>query len=289
VIVYYNGDFCEEGALVAYNDRGFLLGDGIFETILVQQGVALFLERHMERLLYSCRELKIPFNMSTDKIIDLITELGIQNKNDLNYCSVRITVTRGPSMRGLKIPNPQNINPTLMIVLGVAEKAPSKWRYIVSDRRRFSKGLYARHKSLNYLENIMARDDAETSGANEAILLNEHNHIVCGSASNIFLLKENGILVTPAISQGALPGITRQCVLDCANAKKIECEEGIITIGDIETGLLFFTNSLIGIVPAEQEVSNVFKQDLKVIRSGYEKICANEMAMKTTGEQNAEF
>ncbi len=254
-MIYINGTYHtinDENHFIDVRDRGFLLGDGIFETILVHDGQPVFLQDHIDRLNEACIFLKIPVRLDLSEVTQIISRLYSDlDATDLD-CSARITVSRGVGARGLLLPDETSSSPTLVISIDPIPKSAEKFTYKISDFRRAETSLSARFKTLNYLDNIMARNDAASSGFNEAIMCNSHGRIACGSYTNVFLIDEEGGVRTPALSEGALDGITRRRILSLAPSLNIPIVEGKIEVQQIQSNGCFFSNSLIGIVPDEQ-------------------------------------
>ena len=254
-MIYINGSYHtinDENHFIDVRDRGFLLGDGIFETILVHDGQPVFLQDHIDRLNEACIFLKIPMSLDLPEVTQIISHLHSGMGNNHIECSARISVSRGMGARGLLFPDKAVSSPTLVISIDPIAKSAAKFTYKIRDYRRAETSLSARFKTLNYLDNIMARNDAASSGFNEAIMCNSHGRIACGSYTNIFLIDEEGCVRTPALSEGALNGITRRKILSLAKGLNIPIVEGKIEVQHIQSNGCFFSNSLIGIVPDER-------------------------------------
>lgn len=249
MIIWINGELMdEEDVRIAPNDRGFLLGDGLFETLLARQGRLAFLDAHVIRLSAGGNILGIPMPASTRHLAIacgmLLEANGLTNAP---RTALRITLTRGPGPRGL-LP-PENPTPTLMITASESPVPAATQSAILATPRRNALSPVSRLKALPYLDNLLAREEARSRGAGEALMLDTSGHLACASVANIFLW-EGDRLVTPAEECGILPGITRAAVLELAERMKIEVAEDMIAPQRLaRADGAFLTNSLIGLMP----------------------------------------
>ena len=185
------------------DDRGFLLGDGVFETLRGTRN----LTRHLHRLRDGAALLGIEPCWTDEEISAGV--IAVLNGQD---AAVRITLSRGPGGRGV-LPLPGTA-PTLLITAGILPGALPPARLIVAQcTRRNEHSPLSRIKSLNYLDSILARQEAVAAGADDAILRNTAGDVAEATAANLFVLR-SGAWVTPAVSDGALPGITRALLLE---------------------------------------------------------------------------
>ncbi len=270
-MIYLNGHFLTETeAKIDPADRGFLLADGLFETMKAYKGKIFYLEEHWQRFKKSAQFLDIDIPVSRDELEKIIDDLLLKNNLLQENASVRLTLTRGNSPRGL-LP-PPNLKPTILLAAFPCSACIAKpiSTYIVSIRRNEFSPL-ANIKSLNYLDNVLARKEAANHFADEAILLNSKGNIVEASAANIFVVTNADKIITPALSEGALPGITRQIVINLAKKLNIPLFETSITLEDIEKSReIFLTNSLIGIQVAHMlnkqamDIQNTTVKKLKI-------------------------
>ncbi len=247
-MIFLNGRLVgPRDARIDPRDRGLLLGDGLFETLLCRSGRPLDLAPHYRRLATGARKLGIPLALTEDEAARAIANLLDAEALTDGTAALRITLTRGPGARGL-LP-PRDSNPTVMIsaeawsrpVLGPAAAV------IAAGVRRNEHSPCASLKTLNYLDNVMARREAEERGADEALMLNTEGRLSCGSASNLFLVLDER-LATPPLADGALPGITRAEILEMAPRLGIEVEERPLPAEALAAARgLFVTNSLIGL------------------------------------------
>jgi len=200
----------EEEARIAPNDRGFTLADGLFETLRVRGGKPLRLGAHLARLHAGAGALGIPIPRS-DK--DIGEAMGaILAANGLADGMLRLTLTRGPGPRGLLAPVEPHPTLLLSVAANAPEPPPAK-AIIATVTRRNEFSPASRFKTLNYLDNVLARREAERKGADDAILLNSQGRLVESTIANLFLVIDGDVL-TPPVSEGALPGVMRAEVID---------------------------------------------------------------------------
>ncbi|HVJ54578.1 MAG TPA: aminotransferase class IV [Aliidongia sp.] len=208
--VWLNGGLLAAAAGIDPADRGFTLGDGLFETIRARSGTASHLDRHLRRLRGAAAFLGIPLPWSNAEIEDAIGALMIAE--DRGEAALRLTLSRGPGPRGI-LP-PERPAPTLLITAGPLPPAAPPARLIFAAvTRRNELSPLSRLKTLNYLDNILARREAAARGADDAILLNTVGRLAESSIANLFVLK-HGVWHTPPVADGALPGIARSLLLE---------------------------------------------------------------------------
>ena len=229
--------------VICHNDRGFLFGDGLFETIKVEKGSLLFFYEHYSRLSKSAEKLGIPFNTS-------ILELKIQCKqlleiNNLRKAAIRVTLTRGNTPRGIQILYLVSSNLLITAVPYIELNIHSTaW---ITDIRRNEYSLLPQLKTLNFLESILSRQQAKEKGYAEGIMLNTKGAVTETSVGNLFAVINHKIF-TPKIEDGLLPGIVRQIIINIAIKKGIPLEEKTLYPEDLlKATELFQTNSLIEI------------------------------------------
>src|ERR1700737_2558338 len=262
--IYIDGKFYAEGdAKVSVFDHGLLYGDGIFEGIRFYNGRVFRLEEHLARLWDSARSicLEIPMTMSemTDALLETIRQ------NDLRDGYIRLLVTRGVGNLGL---NPaQCKRPSVIIIVAtIALYSPEFYAkgltVVTCATRRTSPGaLNPAVKSLNYLNNVMARIEANLAGADEALMLNDAGNVAECTADNIFVVKR-GQIFTPPIAASALRGITRLVVFEMAAELGIKITETDITRHDVFIAdECFLTGTAAELIP-------VIKADGRVIGNG---------------------
>jgi len=233
--------------------RSLFYGEGLFETFRWLGAPPVFLKKHIDRMKRGAEFLKIPFPDKQN--IKNAVEDSV-NKSGVKDAYVKICVLcAGP----LKFYKPANEVQVLVMVREY--EAPKKYvRAHVVPFKRISSSPLSRIKSINYLENVLARREAERMGYDEAIFLNERGEVAEGSSTNIFWVKL-GVLHTPALECGLLPGITRETLISLAPKLGLEVKEGKFNLNEILTSQgAFFTNSLIGITA----ITEIDKAELTV-------------------------
>lgn len=194
-------------------DRGLLLGDGVFETLAVTDGRPLRLAAHLARLRAGAAVIGLPLALSDEDLAAAMAAL--LGATGSKAGSLRLTVTRGVGPRGL--PPPPEPKPTIMLTAGgVPPETPANLIVAQSTRRNEHSPL-SRIKSLNYLDNIIARMEAQRAGADDALLLNTAGRVAEASAACLFWVKGGG-LFTPPIEEGALPGVRRAAIISAMGA-----------------------------------------------------------------------
>jgi branched-chain amino acid aminotransferase group I len=248
-IVYLNGSLMPRSqARISALDYGFLYGFGLFETMRAYEGQVFLLDRHLSRLARSAEILGLPIGVSDLEEAVMAT---IQ-ANQLSEARIRISISIG---EGGMAPDPSTCQkPTVLVLAGHYQPYPEQvyqkgFRAVVSSIRRNSQSPLARLKSANYLESILARQEARKAGADEALCLNEKGLLAEASMSNIFLVT-NGTLRTPGQGSGILPGITREVVLELASQLGINTLERDTRLEELfHAQEAFLTNSLIEVMP----------------------------------------
>lgn len=250
--IYLNGKYVSrEEARVSVFDHGLLYGDGVFEGIRVYDGCIFRLREHLERLYRGAQGIQLTIPLSADEMQDVVVETVRLNEKRDAY--IRLVVTRGDGDLGLspsKCPQP-----TLFVIVDDIGIYPEKVyregvEVIISDIRRVPAScINPEWKTLNYMNNILAKLDGERKGYQEVIMLNMDGEVAEGSSDNIFIL-DGSRLRTPATPYGALPGITRGAVLDIAREQGIPAEEGKIRPEDLYSAEeCFLTGTAAELVP----------------------------------------
>jgi len=249
--IYQNGFYLDENrAHVSLSDRGFLAGEGAFETLRAYQGHVIFFEEHFKRLHDSTQTLGLKFPVSNARLKFLVDEM--MNMNKLSDAVVRIYISsEGTSLGDLDSP-PKQVN--LIISCLPFESFPAKFyeegisTILIKDVLAES-GILARIKSLNYLSRLLARRQARSQGAFEGILLNGEGRIAEGSGSNLFIVRKERVF-TPPLEEGALPGVTRSQIFRIAEKEKIPLDEKPIALEDLhEAEEIFLTSTLKEVMP----------------------------------------
>ncbi len=248
MVVFLNGRFlAEEAALVSVFDRGFLYGDGLFESLRVVRGQPFLWDTHMERFTHGAHVLKLRPPLTSVEMRHAAERLV--QLNTLPDAVLRITLTRGPGPRGY---SPRGADrPTLAMTLHAAPgpdaKMPTGVRLITSSFRVSADDPLANVKTCNKLPHILARAEADAAGADDALLLNTRGHLAEATASNLFWLSGD-VLLTPPSRAGALMGITRGVVFELARKLGLETGEvdGMPAVLRQAAGVIL-TNSVSGI------------------------------------------
>ena len=262
--IYIDGKFYPEAnAKVSVFDHGLLYGDGIFEGIRFYNGRVFRLEQHLERLWNSARSICLDIPMTRQEMTEALLETIRQNHLRDGY--IRLVVTRGVGNLGL---NPEQCkNPSVIIIAAtIALYHEDFYRkglsiVTVATRRSNPASLNPAVKSLNYLNNVMARIEANLASADEALMLNDAGNVAECTADNVFIIK-HGQIFTPPTTAGALQGITRSVVSDIAGEFDIKVIEADFTRHDIFVAdECFLTGTAAEIVP-------VVKADGRIIGNG---------------------
>ncbi len=224
----------EQKAKVSVFDHGLLYGDGVFEGIRAYHGRVFKLKEHIDRLFYSAKAILLEIPMSPAELMQ--ATVGTIKANKLRDAYVRLVVTRGVGNLGL---NPRSCKqPTVFIIAGKIQVYPEALYaqgmeiVTVPTVRNLHSALNPAIKSLNYLNNILAKIEANNAGVEEAVMLNSEGFVAECTADNLFILK-NGELLTPPLSAGALYGITRGTVMDLAAQAGMKVSEPNLTRYDL--------------------------------------------------------
>jgi branched-chain amino acid aminotransferase len=248
MLVFLNGRFVPESqAVVPINDRGFVYGDGLFETMRVVNDRPFRLAQHLGRMARGADFLKIRFPFTLDELQDLAGQLIRKNKTP--DAILRVTLTRGPGERGY---TPQtNGKPTLVMTLHAAPslEKTNQWSLATSSFRVPAADPLAAFKTMNKLTHIMARIEAIENGADEALLMNTDGEVAETASGNLFWVSRNRVCTVPT-SSGALPGITRAVVLEICRSLGLQTNQRVIKPGALrKADGIFITQSAFGIVP----------------------------------------
>jgi branched-chain amino acid aminotransferase len=251
--IYIDGQFYDkENAKISVFDHGLLYGDGVFEGIRFYNGRVFRLEEHIDRLFDSARAIALNIGMDKSAVIEATLETIRQNNLQDGY--IRLVVTRGVGDLGLNpmlCPKASIFVIASKITLYSADKYENGLDVVTCATRRIPHGaLSPMVKSLNYLNNVMAKIEAQNAGAGEGLMLNEQGFVSECTGDNIFIIK-NGVITTPPISSGALAGVTRSVVFDLAAEFSIPIHEPMMTRYDIFTAdECFLTGTAAEIIPA---------------------------------------
>jgi len=221
-------------ATVSVFDHGLLYGDGVFEGLRFYNGKTFMLEAHLQRLMDSAVGIGLQIPHSSEQIALAIEQLVKAYPGDSGY--LRLVVTRGEGSLGI---DPRKCaRPNLFIiadelaVMDVTDAAQGVRLHVAQTRRTPAQCLDPQVKSLNYLNNILARMEASRAGCDEALMLNMDGYVSEGSVDNVFIVVD-GALKTPPLEDGMLAGITRAVVLDVAARAGIPCEQVSLRVNDL--------------------------------------------------------
>jgi branched-chain amino acid aminotransferase len=257
----------ESEANISIRDTGLLHAAGVFTTMRSYGGKVFRLAEHLRRLRDSCEALFIPLQYKDERLSEVVDELLA--RNELADARLRLTVTRGTAQQ-----DPLHgmiLQPTVFLTAAPLEAYPAEFyakgmTVIALDEQKLNPyDLQAGHKTLNYFSRLAALREANRRGGGEALWFNVHNYLQSGSISNVFIVKA-GTLITPPTNEelrdpavaaataypksNVLPGITRQAVIDIANAANIAVKLSSVTVAEaLEADEIFLTNSIMGIMP----------------------------------------
>jgi len=252
VLIYLDGKLVPKSeATVSVFDHGFLYGDGVFEGIRVYEGNVFRLAEHVDRLYESARTISLHVPLERAEMIEAVRRTVAANEKADAY--VRVVVSRGPGDLGIDPAKCRKA--TVVIIVDTIAMYPREvYDYGIdlvtaSVRRIPAESLDPRVKSLNYLNNILARLEARNAGCVEAIMLNHQGLVAECTGDNLFVVK-HGRVETPALTQGALAGITRQVVMEIAHAVGVEARETELALHDVyNADECFLTGTAAEIVP----------------------------------------
>ena len=262
--VYINGRLVDkEDAKVSVYDHGLLYGDGVFEGLRSYSGKVFRLDRHLDRLYESARAIWLEIPIKQSDLAKAVNDT--LRANSLEDAYIRLVVTRGAGSLGLdpnRTSDPQVIIITDKIALYPAELYERGLDIITASTiRNHPAALSPRIKSLNYLNNILAKIEGLQAGCIEALMLNTKGEVAECTGDNIFLVR-GGVLLTPPLDAGILEGVTRDAVIELARESKIEVRETALTKHDVYVAdECFLTGTAAEVIP-------VVKVDGRVIGPG---------------------
>ncbi|HHT9111642.1 MAG TPA: aminodeoxychorismate lyase [Candidatus Brocadiaceae bacterium] len=252
--VFLNDTIVEDtaGHLSTY-DRGFLYGDGLFETVRAYSKKPFRLDDHIERLSNSAKYLEIPFLQTTQKIHNIIEQL--LELNNVTDAYIRMTLSRGWGVNGF-FPA-QKCYPTFVVHVKEISLYPDAlyktgMSLIISPVRRSTSCPISRHKTLSYLTNYLQKKEAIQRGVHDVLILDTDGYIAECSVSNIFIV-EKGVVITPSLMANILPGVTRKIVMELCTKNGIHVSEELFGLERVlNADEIFLTNSLMEIMPVSQ-------------------------------------
>jgi aminodeoxychorismate lyase len=248
MIAFLNGEFLPESrAVISVNDRGFLYGDGLFETTRVVGGKPFRIAQHLERLVRGADFLKIKLPFTPKEIQKFAGQLIAQNL--MPDAVLRVTLSRGSGERGY---SPRGADkPTLVMTLHPAPPLDRviEWSLVTSSYRIPAADALASFKTASKLLQIVARAEAEEKGADEALLINTNGEVAETTSGNLFWVFQDKICTVPT-GRGVLPGITRAVVLEICQSLGLETNKRVIKPEALRYSQgIFISQSVLGIVP----------------------------------------
>ena len=262
--IYIDGKYCgEKNAKISVFDHGLLYGDGIFEGIRAYNGRVFKLKEHIDRLFCSAKAILLNVPLSHGEMMRAVVETCRENNIRDGY--IRLLVTRGAGTLGL---NPNRCkDPSVIIIADKIQLYPPELYekgmeiVTVATTRNLHSALNPAIKSLNYLNNVLAKIEANNAGCEEAVMLNAEGFVAECTGDNIFIVKA-GQLLTPPLSAGALYGITRGVVMDLARGEGVSVQEPSLTRYDLfNADECFLTGTGAELIP-------IVKIDGRVIGAG---------------------
>jgi len=240
----------ESEAAVSIFDRGFLYGDGIFETLRVYGGKVFRLAQHMERMFTNFQRLKISSPLSAEQISANVERLV--RDNGVRDGFVRIIATRGVSDFGL---GTNNVRAPLVVIYAQDYPPPTAERYgkgfsvVISKERANAQSAMEVTKTISRVHHVLAKMEAEEAGVDDAIMMNTNGFLAEGTSSNLFLIK-NGEVLTAPVSVGLLPGITRAAIYECCDLLDVPCKEKQLRPEDLfSADEAFLSSTMVELMP----------------------------------------
>jgi len=252
MIIYCDGKFVDsQEAKISVFDHGFLYGDGVFEGIRAYNGRVFKLKEHIDRLYESANAILLNVEVSRREMMDIVVETV--RKNNLTDAYIRLIISRGVGDMGLdprKCPKSEIICIAGNISLYPQSMYENGMEIITAaTRRNSSDALSPRIKSLNYLNNIMAKIEANRAGLMEALMLNQEGYVSEATGDNIFIIKD-GVITTPPVYAGILKGVTRDSVIDLARQEGITVQEELFHLIDVYSAdECFLTGTAAELIP----------------------------------------
>ena len=274
MLIYANGLWVEaEQAMVPFNDLGFLYGDSLFETVRVNGSNPFRLEKHLERMQSGMDTIKMESADQLAKIPGILEEFI--SRNDLESALTRIIITRGISKGS---PWKSESTPAIYMTSRPVNK-PEDWpvRVVFLEEKNYPiLRFHPAIKSGNYLGNMLAKKDAEDAGAFEPVFVNRDGYVTECAIRNVFFIKD-GVLLTPSLELGVLPGVIRDTIMELAEKRQLKVEETLISENDVsDMDEAFISSTGVGVLPvtwdgfhSDYHHSQILKEELqKLFDSG---------------------
>ena len=262
--IFINGHFYEKSeAKISVYDHGLLYGDGVFEGIRFYKGKIFKLQQHVKRLYKSARAILLEIPMNQEEMAVNIQDTVERNQKENGY--IRVVVTRGNGSLGI---DPDKCEkPNIIIIVDILTMYPDDYyengiEIITSSTLRLSPAAFdPRIKSLNYLNNILAKLEAKKAGVLECVMLNSQGYVVECTGDNLFMVRD-GELLTPSAFLGALDGITKETIIEIAGKTSIPVKEAMLTKYDLyNADEIFLSGTGAELIP-------VIKIDGRIISNG---------------------
>jgi len=237
-------------ATVSALDRGFLYGDGLYETVRAYDGHPFLLDRHLERMAASAAELRIVDGLDTQALAERVARLVEQLGAPATY--IRVNLTRG--VHGGMLAVGPAANPTTAIIARELSPLPDELYQrgvdvVIASIRQNAQSPVPRHKTLNYLEKLLSKAEAREQGAYEAVFVNTDGQVAEGASSNIFAVVGRRV-ITPPLEANILPGVTRRQVLSLAAEVGCSVRERPVSVSELrDADEVFLTNSIVELLP----------------------------------------
>ncbi|MDC3263300.1 aminotransferase class IV [Pelagibacterales bacterium] len=247
MIIYANGKYTSQKKLTFdISDRGLLLGDGVFDTMLYQNNELTYYNDHYKRLKTAAKLLSFNFNLTNEQLKNIITNLIKKNNFQNKQIAIRTNITRGVSKRGLDFDKSHKVGIYIKLNLIPKSLFMKSIKLGIANIRRNSTSPISQNKTLNYLDNVIEKNRAAKNGYEDAIFLNINEKVSCTTTSNIFYVQKNKIY-TPPLKDGVLNGVMREQFLK----KKIASTQTTSLNNLLKSDYIFLTNSVFGIRPVK--------------------------------------
>lgn len=247
MIIYANGKYTSQKKLTFdISDRGLLLGDGVFDTMLYQNNELTYYNDHYKRLKTAAKLLSFNFNLTNEQLKNIISNLIKKNNFQNKQIAIRTNITRGVSKRGLDFDKSHKVGIYIKLNLIPKSLFMKSIKLGIANIRRNSTSPISQNKTLNYLDNVIEKNRAAKNGYEDAIFLNINEKVSCTTTSNIFYVQKNKIY-TPPLKDGVLNGVMREQFLK----KKIATTQTTSLNNLLKSDYIFLTNSVFGIRPVK--------------------------------------